>query len=125
MALGLAVSPRGACHNRSAAYEHDFSAAVDRFAAEVGRGRLAAQAEDQAAVMDALIVCKFIRKCFDDFYDEAAQLYEYVTGWETGAEDLRRVGERVGALKKLFNVREGWTRADDTLPARILDEPLA
>ncbi|MEE9123257.1 MAG: aldehyde ferredoxin oxidoreductase C-terminal domain-containing protein, partial [candidate division NC10 bacterium] len=31
MALGLAVSPRGACHNRSGAYEADFSGQVDRF----------------------------------------------------------------------------------------------
>jgi aldehyde:ferredoxin oxidoreductase len=125
LALGLAVSPRGACHNRSAAYEHDFSGRVDRFAAQVGRGQLAAEAEDQAAVMDSLIVCKFIRKCFDDFYADSADLYQCVTGWETTADDLRLAGERINVLKKLFNVREGWTRDDDTLPARILDERLS
>src|SRR5205807_9016433 len=63
MALGFATTPRGACHNRSGAYEADFSGAVDRFSAEVGRGTLVADAEDQAAVLDSLIVCKFIRKC--------------------------------------------------------------
>jgi aldehyde:ferredoxin oxidoreductase len=125
LALGFAVAPRGACHNRSAAYEHDFSGRVDRFAAEVGRGTLAAAAEDQAAVLDSLIVCKFIRKCFDDLYEECAQLYTFVTGWETSGQDLRLAGERIHTLKKLFNVREGWTRADDTLPPRILDERLA
>lgn len=125
LALGFAVSPRGACHNRSAAYEYDFSGNVDRFAAEVGRGQLAAAAEDQAAVLDSLIVCKFIRKCFDDLYGESAALYTYVTGWETTGADLRLAGERINALKKLFNLREGWTRADDTLPPRILDERLS
>ena len=40
MALGLAVSTRGACHNRSSAYEADFSARVDRLQANVERGRL-------------------------------------------------------------------------------------
>jgi aldehyde:ferredoxin oxidoreductase len=39
-------------------------------------------------------------------------------------DDLRLAGERINNLKKLFNVREGWARADDTLPPRILDEKL-
>jgi aldehyde:ferredoxin oxidoreductase len=125
LALGFAVTPRGACHNRSSAYEADFSGQVDRFTAEVGRGRLVAAAEDQAAVLDSLILCKFIRKCFDDLYGESAGLLRFVTGWDFDGEELRRVGERVTTLKKLFNIREGWTRADDTLPPRLLEEPLA
>jgi aldehyde:ferredoxin oxidoreductase len=125
LALGLAVAPRGACHNRSAAYEADFSGAVDRFAAAAGRGRLAADAEDQAAVLDSLILCKFIRRCFDDLYTEAAELYRLVTGWPMTAAELRLTGERITTLKKLFNLRQGWTRADDTLPPRCLEEPLA
>jgi len=124
LALGFAVTPRGACHNRSAAYEADFSGAVDRFAADASRGRLAAAAEDQAAVLDSLILCKFIRKCFDDFYPEAAELLACVTGWDVAGAELRLAGERISTLKKLFNVREGWTRADDTLPPRLLAEPL-
>jgi aldehyde:ferredoxin oxidoreductase len=125
LALGFAITPRGACHNRSTAYEADFSGAVDRFAAEVGRGQLVADAEDQAAVLDSLILCKFIRKSFDDLYGESAELLSYVTGWEVNGEELRQAGARINALKKLFNLRAGWTRADDTLPSRILDEPLA
>jgi len=125
MALGLAISPRGACHNRSAAYEADFSGAVDRFTAEIGRGRIAADSEDQEAVLDSLILCKFIRKCFDDLYAEAAEMYELVTGRPTSGDDLRQAGERITTLKKQFNVGVGWTRADDTLPERCLSEPLA
>ncbi|CAA9283684.1 MAG: Tungsten-containing aldehyde:ferredoxin oxidoreductase [uncultured Chloroflexi bacterium] len=125
LALGLAVTPRGACHNRISSYEVDFSGEVDRFTAALDRGQMAADSEDRAAVLDSLIVCKFIRKCFEDFYAEAAELYEHVTGWATSGEDLREAGKRINLLKKLFNVREGWTRADDTLPPRVLDEPLA
>ena len=40
------------------------------------------------------------------------------------AEELRRSGQRISNLKKLFNIREGWTRLDDTLPPRTLEEPL-
>ncbi|HEY2987947.1 MAG TPA: aldehyde ferredoxin oxidoreductase C-terminal domain-containing protein, partial [Candidatus Binatia bacterium] len=124
MALGLAVSPRGACHNRSGAYEADFSGAVDRLRADSGRGALVAASEDFAAVMDSLIVCKFLRKCFTDFYAEGAELLGKVTGWNYSGAELRRVGERIHTLKKLFNVREGWRPEDDWLPKRLLSEAL-
>ena len=124
MALGLAVSPRGACHNRSGAYEADFSGQVDRLRADPGRGALVAASEDFAAVLDSLIVCKFLRRCFSDFYVEAADLLSKVTGWSYSDVELRRVGERINTLKKLFNVRAGWQPHDDWLPPRLLSEPL-
>jgi len=124
MALGLAVSPRGACHNRSGAYEADFSGEVDRFKADASRGALVRDSEDFAAVLDSLIVCKFLRKCFTDFYREGAELLSKVTGWDCTSDDLRRVGERIHNLKKLFNIREGWTSDDDWLPERLLTESL-
>lgn len=124
MALGLAVSPRGACHNRSGAYEADFSGQVDRLHSDSQRGVLVAASEDFSAVLDSLIVCKFLRKCFTDFYPEAADLLASVTGWDFSATELQRVGERTLTLKKLFNVRQGWQPEDDTLPLRLLQEPL-
>ncbi len=124
MALGLAVSPRGACHNRSGAYEADFSGQVDRLRVDDKRGGLVAAAEDFSAVLDSLIVCKFLRKCFSDFYPEAATLLNCVTGWSVSDQDLRRVGERINTLKKRFNIREGWQLQDDWLPPRLLSEAL-
>jgi aldehyde:ferredoxin oxidoreductase len=124
MALGLAVSPRGACHNRSGAYEADFSGEVDRLRADPGRGALVAASEDFAAVLDSLIVCKFLRKCFTDFYAEAAELLSKVTGWPCSASELRQIGERIHTLKKLFNLREGWQPDHDWLPPRLMTETL-
>ncbi len=124
MALGLAVSPRGACHNRSGAYEADFSGEVDRLSTDSRRGALVAASEDFSAVLDSLIVCKFLRKCFTDFYDEAAEIVNKVAGWDFSAADLRRVGERILISKRLFNEREGWQPADDWLPPRLLGEAL-
>jgi len=124
MALGLAVSPRGACHNRSGAYEADFSGDVDRLQADPGRGAIVAASEDYAAVLDSLIVCKFLRKCFSDFYGEGAALLSKVTGWDCSGAELKRIGERIHNLKKLFNLREGWRAADDWLPERLLSETL-
>jgi aldehyde:ferredoxin oxidoreductase len=124
MALGLAVSPRGACHNRSGAYEADFSGAVDRLRADPERGSLVVESEDFSAVLDSLIVCKFLRKCFTDFYGESAELLGKVTGWNFSGAELKRAGERIHTMKKLFNVREGWRPEDDWLPERLLSETL-
>ena len=124
MALALAVSTRGACHNRSSAYEADFSNRVDRLTVDDERGRITMEGEDYSAVLDSLIWCKFLRKAFDDFYGESASIYERLTGWATTSDDLAQAGERINNLKKLFNIREGWTRADDTLPERVFVEAL-
>lgn len=124
MALGLAVSTRGACHNRSSSYEADFSPAVDRFKADADRGAITMHGEDYSAVMDSMIWCKFLRKVFDNFYEESAAIYEHITGWATTSADLKVTGERINNIKKLFNIREGWTRKDDCLPPRVLKEPL-
>jgi len=40
------------------------------------------------------------------------------------ADELRQAGARIADAKKRFNVREGWTRADDTLPERCLSEAI-
>jgi len=124
MALGLAVSPRGACHNRSGAYEADFSGEVDRFSIDSRRGSLVAESENFAATLDSLIVCKFLRKCFNDYYEEAAEVLSKVTGWDCTGAELKRAGERIHNLKKLFNIREGWSSDDDWLPERLLSEAL-
>jgi aldehyde:ferredoxin oxidoreductase len=124
LALGLAVATRGACHNRSAAYEHDMSSKVDRFSADAGRGALAMSSEDFAATLDSLGICKFLRKTFRDFFADTAELYRLATGRAVSADDFRLLGERVSNLKKAFNIREGWTRADDWLPPRILEDEL-
>ncbi len=124
MALGLAVTPRGACHNRSSAYEADFSERVDRLSVDESRGIIAAESEDFEAVLDSLIWCKFLRKAFNDFYEESAQVYTMITGWDMSFDELKQAGERIHNLKKLFNIREGWSRRDDALPPRTLQDPL-
>lgn len=125
MALGFAVATRGADHNRSGAYEEDFRPGADRTAADASKGPAAARTETAAAVLDSLILCKFLRGVFTDVLAESAEMLAAVTGWDMTAAELRTAGERIVAARKLFNVREGWTRAEDTLPERLLAEPLA
>jgi aldehyde:ferredoxin oxidoreductase len=85
---------------------------------------LVAASEDFASVLDSLIICKFLRKCFTDFYGEAADLLNKVTGWDFTDSELRRVGERIQVSKRLFNQREGWRPDDDWLPPRLLSNAL-
>ena len=121
LALALAVSPRGACHNKASAYDFDLSddAAQRAEASEIGRA--VAEAEDFAAVLDSLVLSKFVRRVLDDFYPEAAHVYRLATGHDIGAEGLRKAGERINLVRKAFNVREGWKRDDDTLPSRVFE----
>jgi len=70
-------------------------------------------------------VCKFLRKCFHDFYPEAAAVLSAVTGWTYTADEIRQTGERINTLKKVFNIREQWQPEDDWLPARQMNETLS
>ncbi len=124
MGLGLAVGARGADHNRSGAYEEDFRSGADRFVADDAKGPAAANSETRAAILDSLILCKFLRGVFEDLEAESARMLSAITGWDVTAAPLHRTGERIVTLKKLFNLREGWERSEDTLPQRFLSEAL-
>ena len=124
MALGLAVNSRGADHNRSGAYEADLSGEHDRLNGGPAHVAAAVGTEDRAAVMDSMILCKFLRGVFDDPFTEWAALVALVTGWDVDAAELRATARRIVLAKRVFNLREGATAADDTLPARLLETPL-
>jgi aldehyde:ferredoxin oxidoreductase len=124
MALGLAVNARGADHNRSGAYEADLSGELDRLEGGADHVAAAIETEDRAAVMDSMILCKFLRGVFSDPFNEWAALLGAVTGWDIDAGELHATARRIVLAKRLFNQREGATSADDRLPKRILQTSL-
>ena len=124
MALGLAVNARGADHNRSGAYEADLSGQLDRLDGGDAHVAAAVQTEDRAAIMDSLILCKFLRGVFTEPFEEWASLLSSVTGWDVDGAELRRTARRIVLAKRVYNIREGWRPADDWLPERLLSEPL-
>ncbi len=124
MALGLAVNARGADHNRSGAYEADLSGDLDRLDGGDAHVAAAIETEDRAAVMDSLILCKFLRGVFTDPFTEWAALLSAVTGWDVRAAELSATARRIVMAKRAYNIREGWQPSDDWLPERLLTEPL-
>ncbi|MGC9149144.1 MAG: aldehyde ferredoxin oxidoreductase family protein [Sulfolobales archaeon] len=92
---------------------------VDRFSTK-GKGWMVATMQIWSEIQESMGVCKFI----DIPPAHIAGLYTYVTGIKTTVQDLLVVGKRIFTLKRLFNVANGISRKDDTLPRRILSEPL-
>ena len=123
MALGYAVGTRGADHNRSGAYQVDFSEHVDRYQLTVDDVARVIETEDQATLLDSLIFCKFLRGALTDLFAEGAKYLGWATGWDVTVTELRTTAQRIITAKKLFNVGAGWRPEDDWLPDRLLSEP--
>lgn len=129
--FGYAVCTRGGCHVRSGAYDLNLKRIVDfqevNFPAE-----WVMETEDFASLIDSLVICRFIRgvwkwggmESFKDRYEGLARFYTLTTGIQVNSNDMRMAGERISNLKKLFNIREGWKREDDTLPPRVMYDPI-
>ncbi|HID17048.1 TPA: aldehyde ferredoxin oxidoreductase [Candidatus Bathyarchaeota archaeon] len=122
-ALGYAVSRRGAHHQTHGAYGPDLSGKVDRFKAEKGRGKLVVEGEDRYVIFDSLTLCKFTRGAWSGL-EEIAEVYRLVTGFQTSASELIKTAERINNLARIYNLREGLKKSDDTLPPRIMKDPI-
>jgi aldehyde:ferredoxin oxidoreductase len=123
-ALGFAVSFRGADHNRHGAYAFDVKGKVNRLIAEKGRGKLVRGMEDSYAVIDSLMICKFSRGTYYKEFEDMSRLYSVVTGSEMTPDELKLAGERINNIGRLFNIREGLGRKDDTLPYKVMHLPI-
>jgi aldehyde:ferredoxin oxidoreductase len=121
MALGYAVSERGACHLRGAPLTEVLGGA-DPLKVE-GKAQLFRDHQAELALWNSAVLC-----CFPGFgmsLKELWQLVDATTGWGyESVRDFEWMGERISTLSRLFNAREGFDRRHDTLPARNLSQPL-
>ena len=121
-ALAYAVSERGACHLRGAPLGEVFSGAANPLVIE-GKPQLFRDHQADKAVWDSACLCAF--PGYGMSLKELWQLVKAATGFDyPRVSDLELLGERVSTLARLFNVREGFSRPADTLPARNLVQPL-
>lgn len=125
MGIEYATSPRGGCHERGLISRETFGAPplIDPLAVE-GKGKVVRETQDETAVLDSLGVCVFPPHNDGMEMAEIAELLSCVTGKPWTAESLMEAGERIWNLERLFNIRDGFSRKDDTLPPRLLDEPM-
>ncbi|MGQ9596012.1 MAG: aldehyde ferredoxin oxidoreductase family protein [Thermoproteota archaeon] len=121
--LGFAVSNRGADYLRSGSYQVDVKGKVDRLRLDGNRGKIVYDGENQYAIIDSLIICKFTRGIFESM-DELAKLYTLVTGLSITGGQMLKVGERIHNLARCFNAKCGISRKDDYPPPRAFEDPL-
>lgn len=78
------------------------------------------------AVGDSLVICRFTgeRGLGIPLNEDVAEVVRSVTGWDMTLAELEKVGERIYNLERLINVERGVTRRDDTLPHRVMNEPI-
>lgn len=122
--LLYATSNRGACHMRGNMLGLEvlgLPKLIDRLQVQ-GKSSYVILHQNSSAAIDSLVVCKFTNMGVAEEY--FARVLSAVSGIKYATGDLIKVGERVWNLEKMYNLREGFTRADDTLPPRMLAEPV-
>ena len=120
--LGFAVGNRGACHNLTSMFYAELSAKeTNRFTTE-GKGEVLRKWALNYAIYSSACLCSFSRGFMTR--ELIAKVISDCTGIATTVDDLIVAAERMYNLEKLFNLREGMTREDDTLPLRFLQEPM-
>jgi len=123
--LSYAISNRGGCHLRGGYVIGPeilgSPRMIDRFAS-VGKAGHAVRSMDLGAAVDSMVVCRFSTYAVNEFV--WARLLTAVTGEPYQPEEVIQVGERIVNIERLYNIREGFSRKDDTLPKRLLEEPV-
>jgi aldehyde:ferredoxin oxidoreductase len=120
--LTYALSDRGACHLRSNTLRTELLGipqVIDRYAYE-GKAEMVRELQLNYVTFDCLIACIFgaFAISLQDYTDALSS----ATGWPFTLKELRSIAERSWNLTRLFNVREGFTRKDDTLPERLFTQ---
>jgi aldehyde:ferredoxin oxidoreductase len=119
MALAFATADRGACHQRVWTPRAELYGKLKRFSTE-GRAEFVRYNQDERAAYFSLDLCDFMPFSEKNNTD----LLNYATGYNFTPDEYVHTGERIWNLTRLISIREGLSRKDDTLPARLLEEPL-
>ena len=116
MGLGYATSNRGACH-----LKHDVFAEDMEDQSGKGKAVPTKESQDRVAMMDSTGLCLFTTAAWG--VEEFAKQIDAACEGEWTEERLVESGERTWTIERQFNLAAGLTRADDTLPKRLLEVP--
>jgi aldehyde:ferredoxin oxidoreductase len=127
MGLAYATADRGGCHQRAwpIAYELGSKTPTGRYLERYkpeGKAFVTKHDQDLNAALYSLVACDFATGAIGTA--RYIKLLNAATGWTYNMERFMETGERIWNLIRAFNVREGITKKDDTLPPRIFEDPL-
>ncbi len=119
--LNYATGNRGGCHVTGYTIAAEILGDVDRFTTE-GKAELTKIFQDFTSLVNSSVNCLFLT--FALGLDEYAEMIGPVTGWDVTADELLETGERITNLERMLINKLGFTGKDDTLPKRLLEEPM-
>ncbi|MDK2855312.1 MAG: aldehyde:ferredoxin oxidoreductase [Bacillota bacterium] len=124
MGLEYATSNRGGCHVRGYLTSPEVLGVPEKLDPDSTAEKPAwlKTFQDLTAALDSSGICLFTT--FAIGAPEIAAMLSAATGVEYSAEDFLTCGDRIWNLERLFNLAAGLTAADDTLPPRLLNEPV-
>jgi len=129
MALSYATANRGGCHLESLSYAVESGISIEDLGygednrldphTSIGKAELVIKLQNYMNVFNALGLCKFL--LFGRIGPtKVTEWLNQLTGWNLTPEELLTIGERLHNLKRMYNVKLGINRKDDTLPTRLL-----
>ena len=138
-ALGYATGSIGAAHMEASGSQNlenwlevaqpltfpelGFPVALNRFDIQ-GKGAIVARTQDFGSLLDSITVCLFLSLHQWVQPSHYTELLNHAVGWDMDKDEFLLTGERISNLKRMFSVRRGISRKDDTLPPRILTHKL-
>ncbi|TYP47448.1 aldehyde ferredoxin oxidoreductase family protein [Thermosediminibacter litoriperuensis] len=124
MGLEYATSNRGGCHVRGYMTSPEILGVPVKLDPLVttDKAKWLKTFQDLTAVVDSAGICLFTT--FAIGLPEISAMLKAAIGWDYSDEEVLKIGERIWNLERMFNIGAGFTKADDTLPPRLLNEPL-
>ena len=116
MGLGYATGNRGACHLRHDTFAEDMEDQTGQ-----GKAKPCKESQDRTSMIDSTGLCLFTTAAWG--VEEFAKQIDAACEGDWTPERLLETGERTWNLERQFNLAAGFTKADDTLPKRLLEVP--
>ncbi len=124
MGLEYATSNRGGCHVRGYLTSPEILGIPEKLDPLVtdNKANWLKIFQDLTGVVDSAGICLFTT--FALGLPEISEMIRTSLGWEYSDEEILQIGERIWNLERMFNIQAGFSKEDDTLPDRLLNEPI-
>ena len=124
MGLQYATSNRGACHVRGYMISSEILGVPRKMDPLTSKGKAAMNIafQDLTAALDSAGICLFTT--FSIGAPEMLDMLKTSTGFDYDLAEMLAAGERIWNIERLYNLKAGFTKKDDTLPERMLRTPM-